>query len=114
MAIYMINQNIIQILKKNSKLKDFLENAVDFEVLTKNLNLNEIKRLNLEYPDLLKLKTDKQMKGILLSEKDDDITSILCITIVKNDIHVKNYEKLKKIKVYFDESKENIIKILQN
>ena len=114
MAINMINQYFIQILKMSSNLRDFLENAENFEVLTKRLNLDEIKRLSLEYPDLLKLKTDKQMKGILLSEKDDDITSILCITIVKNDIHVKNYEKLKKIKVYFDESKENIIKILQN
>lgn len=114
MVLNMLNHNFIQILKMNSKLKNFLENVKDFEVLTKKLNLNEIKRLLFEYPDMLNLKIDRQMKGEKLNEKDEDFPSLLCITIVKNDLRVKNYTKLKRIKLYIDESNENIIKILQN
>ena len=110
----MLNQNFIQILKLNSKLKNFIDNAKDFEFLTKKLNLNEINRLLFEYPDMLKLKIDRQMKGEKLNEKDEDFPSLLSITIVKNDLRVKNYTKLKKIKIYIDESNERIIKILQN
>lgn len=110
----MINLNFIQILKMNSKLKNFLENVKNFEVLTKKLNLNEIRRLLLEYPDMLKLKIDRQMKGEKSNKNDENFPSLLCITIVNNDLRLKNHTKLKKIKIYIDESNENIIKILQN
>ena len=66
----------------------------NFEISLKKLNLNDIKRLSREYPNLLKL---KQLKIEKLTEDVDKIPSIICLTIVKSDIEIKNYEKFKNI-----------------
>lgn len=107
----MINQKNLQIIKENSLIQKFLSGIKNFEISLKKLNLNEIKRLSREYPDLLKL---KQLKIEKLTKDIDKIPSIICLTIVKSDIEIKNYEKLKKLKIYFDESNTEIIKILKN
>ena len=98
----MISQKILNILHKNSQFYDFMRNVEDFNVLVKQLNKNEIKRLTDEYPALL---VQKELKNY---------ESILCITLIKNNREVKNHFKLRKIKVYVDEIDEKIIKILKN
>ncbi|MFX1256867.1 MAG: hypothetical protein ACFFAN_03330 [Promethearchaeota archaeon] len=105
----MIPQNIFKTLKKNHQFKEFIKNIEDFEILIKKLNLNEIQRLSLEYPDLLKLKIDDQ--AIKAQKK---FPSIFCITLIKKNFNVNNYMKINKIKVYLDELNEKIIKILHN
>ena len=97
----MISQNILNVLNMNSQFKKFVEEIKDFKILTKKLNSEEIKRVYLEYPNLL-------------PKIREDISSIICITLVKNNLDHRNYEKLKKIKFYIDETNENILKILEN
>ena len=45
---------IFNILKKNPQIKEFLSQIENFETFLKKLSYEEIKRLNLEFPDLLK------------------------------------------------------------
>jgi len=98
----MISQNLTKILKDNPQFNDFMRDVEDFEVLVKELNQDDIKRLSNEYPALLGL------KDVKIHE------SISCITFIKNSPEVKNYVKLRKLKVYFDNSNEKIIKILRS
>ena len=98
----MISEKIINILKENSQFNDFIKDIENFEVLIKELNQDDIKRLSFEYPELLK------QINIKVSE------SISSITFIKNSSEVKNHFKLKKFKFYIDELDGKILKILQN
>ena len=98
----MISQTLTKILKENPQFNDFIVDIENFEVLIKELNQDDIKRLSTEYPALLKL------ENVKVSE------SILAITFIKNSSEVKNYVKLRKFKIYFDDSNEKIIKILRS
>lgn len=102
-------EKILQLPNINSQLKDFLEAVEDFEISIKKLDLKEIERFLLEYPNLFDLK-NKTIKK--LTDEDKNIPSILCLTLVKKD--PGNYVKLRKLKMYIDESNGEIIKILQN
>ena len=95
----MISEKLINILKLNTQFNDFVDDIENLEVLIKKLNRDDIKRLTTEYPALLKQK---------------DVESILCITFIKNNSEAKNYDKLKKFKVYFDNLNEKTIKILKS
>ncbi|MFX1392086.1 MAG: hypothetical protein ACFFAH_00800 [Promethearchaeota archaeon] len=107
----MIPDKIIQLQKFNSQIKKFLESVENFEILTKKLKLNEIQRFSREYPNLLRLKQAEIKKT---DEYEEKFTSILCITFIKRDNEIRNYAKLRKLKMYIDESNKEIIKILQN
>ena len=98
----MISQKLTKILKEDPQFNDFIRNVEDFEVLVKELNQDDIKRLSTEYPVLLK------QENIKVSE------SISCITVIKNSPEAKDYVKIKKFKVYFNNSNEKIIKILRS
>ena len=98
----MISQKLTKILKENAQFNDFIRNVEDFEVLVKELNHDDLKRLSDEYPALLEL------KDVKIHE------SISSITFIKNSREVKNYVKLRKFKIYFDNSNEKILKILRS
>ena len=99
----------LNLLRENSQLNEFIRDTEDFEILIKDLNQDEIKRLNIEYPKLLKLKTVKK------ETKEQTISkSVICITLVKKNLEAKSYDKLKKFKIYYNKSEGKIIKILKN
>jgi len=105
----MISKPLFSHLKGNPQFDVFIRNTEFFEVLIKVIDQDEETRLSTEYPELLKSKsTEKNTKEQTGSK------SLICLTFVKISLEVKNYEKLKKFKIYFDASKEKIIKILQN
>ena len=52
----MIYEKILKLPNINSRLKDFLEGFEDFEISIKELDLKEIERFSLEYPNLFNLK----------------------------------------------------------
>ena len=110
----MISQKILNLLKNNNQIKEFFSDNKDIEILFKKLNQSEIKRLSIEYPNLLDLKNQyEEIKKQTIKTKDKE-SPILCLTLIKCDNSIKNYMKLKKIKLYIDEMDEKIIKILQN
>ena len=110
----MIPQNLFNILKNNTQVLNFLNNTVDFEVFFKRLNHDEIKRLSTEYPNLFKQEiNDHQKINNKQIKIEGAIQSIVFIILVRRDLDSKNYTKLKKIKMYINESNGKIIKILQ-
>jgi len=106
----MISQNFINILKENTKIKEFFDQKEDFEIIIKKLSNDEIKRLLIEYPNLLEIGKSKGKNKVTLGTT----RSIICFTVVKRNLDSKNYVKLRKFKVYFDELNGKIIKILKN
>ena len=65
----------------------------DFEVIIKNLNLDVIKRLLLEYPDLLKLEINNKKKGEQGSKTIEEFPLLTCLTLVKNNLDINNQIK---------------------
>ena len=110
----MITQNILNSLKENSKIEQFLNDFEDYEILYKKLNEDEIKRLSLGYHNFLELENINHIIKKQKSKTKESYPSILCLTLIKSDINVDNYVKLKKIKIYIDELTNKIYKILQN
>ena len=110
----MLSQNILKILKENNPFKDFFLDCKDFEVLIKKLSIDDIQRINKISPDFLKPKSEVHKDNNIDFIFKKNISSIICLTLVRNDLKKKKYDKLRKIKIYFDESSEKIIKILQN
>ncbi len=80
----------------------------------KKLSFNELKNLKLYYPDFIEINTNSETNINSLDLNEKNLSSILCFTFVKNEKTSKKYEKIKKIKIYIDELKEEIIKILEN
>jgi len=107
-------QGLLNILKKNTQVLDFLNNTVDFEVFFKRLNHDEIERLSTEYPYLFKQEINNQKTSNKQKKIEGDIQSFVFIILVRHDLDSKNYTKLKKIKLYINESNGKIMKILQN
>ena len=104
----MMSEKILAILRKDSRINEFLDNIEDFEILYKKLNFNDIKRLSLEYPNFFNLNVVQK------SEISEGKISIGCLTLIKHKSYAQNFNKLKKIKIYVNEINEEIIKILQN
>ena len=109
----MIPQNLFNTLKKNTQVLDFLNNTVDFEAFFKRLNHDEIKRVSTEYPNLFEQEINDQKINNKQIKIEGAIQSIVFIILVRRDLDSKNYTKLKKIKMYINESNGKIIKILQ-
>jgi hypothetical protein len=110
----MVIQKVLTILKKNPQFKEFLNQIENFEIFYKNLSIDEIKRLKLEFPDLLKSEIQEQMFNGHKSNNLEIQRSIYCLTLVRKDKNENNYIKLKKIKFYIDVFNQKIIKIFQN
>ena len=110
----MIPQNLFNILKMNTQVLDFLKNTIDFEVFNKRLNNDEIKRVSIEYPNIFKQEINNQKINNKQIKIEGDFHSMVSIIVVKSDLDSKNYTKLKKIKLYINESNGEIIKVLQN
>ena len=110
----MIPQNLFNILKMNTQVLDFLKNTKDFEVLYKRLNIDEIKRVSTEYPNLFKQEINNQKTNNKQIKIEGAFHSIVSIILVRCDLDSKNYTKLKKLKLYINESNGEIIKVLQN
>lgn len=106
--------NILNIIKQSDELKVFLHHSKNVEIQFKNLNSEEIKRIFIEYPDLLKETINRKVRRTEELEKNAGNKRICCFTFVKTDLNQDNYKKLKKIKLYIDLLNDNIIKILQN
>jgi len=109
----MLNENILKILKENHQILESIKQMENFEVLIKKLSYNELKNLKLYYPDFINIdiNSETDVDNQNLNQKDSSI--IFCFTFVKNE-NSKKYEKIKKIKIYVDELKEVVLKILQN
>lgn len=97
-----IPQKILKILEKNNKVKNFIGDNEDVEILLKELDIDELNRQFNEYPNFFD------------HIKKEDKLEIFSLTLVKKDTSENNYIKLKKIKLYIDILNEKIIKILQN
>ena len=110
----MIHHNLYKILHNNTQISDFLTETESFEILVKRLNHDEIYKLNDEYPFFIKKNTNNHKAKKNQVTENESFQFLSCITIVKHDINIKNYVKLKKIKIYIDELNERIIKILEN
>jgi len=105
----MFSMKIFNLLIKQKEIKDFLENEEKIEILVKKLNIEDIKRLNREYPPFLNFNQNDIESYIKKAEHP-----ILSLTLLKHDYKSKNYNKLKKIKVYIDVINYIIIRIMQN
>jgi hypothetical protein len=110
----MIHQKIFNIIKESDQIKDFFIDANDVDVLIKKITINELKALYIEYPNLLKIVNNNKIKIKYRSDNNEISPLILCLTFIKRDFNMKNYIKLKKIKLYIDEMNEKIVKILKN
>ena len=97
----MISQKLINVIKENNEIKEFFSNTNEVDVLIKNLNINELERFYIEYPNFLEMKKSSEIPS-----------TILCLTFIKRDLDVNSYTKVKKIKIYIDQMTDKIIKIL--
>ncbi len=114
MMIKMISQDILKSLKKNNEFLEFCNDISNIRVLSKRLYPEQLKRLSIEYPGFLTIEKNEFLNLNQKIENDKKMPSFLCLTLIKNDIKIDNYIKLKKIKIYVNEINEEIIKILQN
>jgi len=110
----MLNENNLKVLKENQQVLELIKKKENFEVLIKKLSSNEIKDLKFFYPDFIENDFNSERKVNDNNLNQEIIQSIICFTFVKNEYNSKKYDKIKKIKIYIDELKEKIIKILQN
>ena len=105
----LISSKIFNILRKQTQIRDFFKDSENIEILIKRLNIEDINRLNIEYPNFLYLNRDD-----IKSKKKEAITPILSFTFLKHDLEPTNYNKLKKIKIYIDNFNYTKIRIMQN
>ena len=110
----MVIQKVLNIIEKNPQFKEFINHIEDFEIFYKNLSVDEIRRLKLEFPDLLKSENQEQIISEQTSNNLESVKSIYSLTLIKKDKDKKNFSGLNKIKLYIDLFNEKIIKILQN
>ena len=110
----MISQEVLKSLKNNIEFLEFCSDITNVEVLSKNLNLEQLKRLSIEYPNFLTMEKIEDSNLNQKIETNRKMPSILCLTLINNDKNTENYSKLKKIKFYINDSNGKIIKFLQN
>ena len=102
-----------EILKKILNLEivqDFLKNAEDPQVSVKDLTTFEIKKLFAQFPNLFpKLFQQEIIKN---ENKHQESPIIKVITVVKNKKDISSLSKVSKLKIYFHEINNRILKIL--
>ncbi len=100
----MINRStIMEILEENKKIKKYLKDVKDFDLVVKILTPKDLQILTTEYPDLINWDFEHQTKE-----------GIFCITIAKPDEKKLNYSNINKIKLYISKKNKRILKILEN
>lgn len=104
---------VTTLLENNRRVKEFLNNAEQFDILIKKLDTDEFERENSEYPEFLIMEKSVQDKEDHHSGFKKNLNLIVAITIIKRDLDVKNYLKSKKMKLLIDHGNQKIIKILQ-
>lgn len=102
-----IPKKILELISQHPRVQDFLQNAEHVESLVKEITPHKMERLQEEYP-----------KFFNWNESDAKNTknkgNIYSLTLVKNDFSPNNHTRLKKIKLYIDEDRNKIVKILTN
>ncbi len=108
-----ISENLLKLLENNIEIKNFLKGQTNFEFNLRRLSREDFERILTFYPNLLNL----HPSDIIIYESENQIdnpsTSILCINIIKQDNSANNFMRLQKLKIYFNEKDEKILKILQ-
>ena len=103
----MIPEKTLRLLEEHPDVTEFVKDTDDYDILVKELKTDELIRLNKEFPKLFRFSES-------FLQKKENIPKIIGITLVKRDADKNNYIQLKKIKLYFDETNEKIIKTLKN
>ena len=100
----MISKDFTKILHKNKEFKKFIADFTDYEIFLRIITTEDKIRLFDEYMNLFSGYT-----------KETFINSSICsFTIIRPHHHHKNIKELKKIKIYFDNSNNCIIKVLRS
>ena len=110
----MLNEETLKILKRSPQVLEIIKGTENLEVLVKILSYKELKNLKLQYPDFFDLDINLKVDIDNLTLDEQNTSTIICLTLVKNDTASKKYDKIKKIKIYIDKLKGEITKILQN
>jgi len=93
---------LINILRKDKKIQEFLENSEKVAPLYNKLNKRDLELLKNGFPDLL------------TSGPKLELNIISTLTLIKKDSSAHCYKKLKKLKFYFNETNQEIFRFLES
>ncbi len=91
-------------------VQDFLENAEHPQILIKDITNDELKKLFTQFPNLVPILFQKEK--IKNEIEFQEISIVKVITLVKNKKDLMSLNKINKLKIYFDETNNKILKIL--
>lgn len=102
-----IPKKLLDLISQHPKVQEFLQSAEHVEFLVKKITPHEMERLREEYPKFFNW---NESDGKNPKNQGNNYS----ITLVKNDFSPSNHTRLKKIKLYIDEDRNKIVKILTN